>query len=146
MKAHKCLQKLQRNKGSGVDEDVQARFRASTSSSTPSVESMETASLSPPKKAVTPTENARTQSILNRVMKSTAYDNDFLKRGINRYGYGQWTAIMRDFDFKFQKGRTTDSLKKDWTENTISLTTLQTSKKVVSLNVKLRSSFNWMYI
>ena len=39
--AHECLQKLQGSKGSEVDEDVQARFGGSTSSSTMSVETME---------------------------------------------------------------------------------------------------------
>ena len=112
VKAHECLQKLQGSKGSEVDEDVQARFGGSTSSSTMSVETMEKASLSPPRKVVIPTENLRTQRKLHRVMKYTADEDDFLKQGINRHGYGQWTAILRDSDFKFQAGRTADSLKK----------------------------------
>ena len=57
VKGPECLQKLQGSKGSEVDEDVQARFGGSTSSSTMSVETMEKASLSPPRKAVIPTEN-----------------------------------------------------------------------------------------
>ena len=112
VKAHECLQKLQGSKGSEVDEDIQARFGGSTSSSTMSVETMEKASLSPPRKVVIPTENLRTQRKLHRVMKFTADEDDFLKQGINRHGYGQWTAILRDSDFKFQAGRTADSLKK----------------------------------
>ena len=112
VKAHECLQKLQGSKGSEVDEDVQARFGGSTSSSTMSVETMEKASLSPPRKVVIPTENLRTQRKLHRVMKFTADEDDFLKQGIYRHGYGQWTAILRDSDFKFQAGRTADSLKK----------------------------------
>ena len=112
VKAHECLQKLQGSKGSEVDEDVQARFGGSTSSSTMSVETMEKASLSPPRKAVIPTENLRTQRRLHRVIKFTADEDDFLKRGIDRHGYGQWTAILRDPEFKFQTGRTADSLKK----------------------------------
>ena len=112
VKAHECLQKLQGSKGSEVDEDVQARFGGSTSSSTMSVETIEKASLSPPRKVVIPTENLRTQRKLHRVMKFTADEDDFLKQGINRHGYGQWTAILRDSDFKFQAGRTADSLKK----------------------------------
>ena len=112
VKAHECLQKLQGSKGSEVDEDVQARFGGSTSSSTMSVQTMEKASLSPPRKVVIPAENLRTQRKLHRVMKFTADEDDFLKQGINRHGYGQWTAILRDSDFKFQEGRTADSLKK----------------------------------
>ena len=112
VKAHECLQKLQGSKGSAVDEDVQARFGGSTSSSTMSVQTMEKASLSPPRKVVIPAENLRTQRKLHRVMKFTADEDDFLKQGINRHGYGQWTASLRDPDFKFQAGRTADSLKK----------------------------------
>ena len=45
-------------------------------------------------------------------MKIMADEDDFLKQGINRHRYGQWKAILRDSDFKFQAGRTADSLKK----------------------------------
>ena len=112
VKAHECLQKLQGSKGSEVDEDVQARFGGSTSSSTMSVKTMEKASLSPPRKVVIPTNNQRTQKKPHRVMKFKADEDDFLEQGINRHGYGQWMAILRDSDFKFQEGRTADSLKK----------------------------------
>ena len=105
LRAHECLQKLQGSTGSEVDEDVQARFGGSTSSSTLSADTMENASLSRPRKGVTFTENLRIQRKLHRVMKFTA--------GIDRHGYGQWTASLRDSDFKlFQEGRTADSLKK----------------------------------
>ena len=66
----------------------------------------------PPRKVVIPTENLRTQRKFHRVMKFTADKDHFLKRGINRHGYGQWTAILRDSDFKYQEERTADSLKK----------------------------------
>ena len=112
MKARDCLQKLQGSKGLEVDENVQARFGSSTSNSTLSVETMEKSSLSSPRKIVIPTENLRNQRKLHQVMKFTADEDDFLRRGINRHGYGQWTAILRDSDFKFQEGRTADSLKK----------------------------------
>ena len=112
VKAHECLQMLQGSKGSEVDEDVQATFGSSISSSTMSVETMEKASLSPPRKDVIPAKNQQTQKKLHRVMKFTADEDDFLEQGINRHGYGQWTAILRDSDFKFQEGRTADSLKK----------------------------------
>ena len=112
VKAHECLQKLQGSKGSEADQDVQARFGGSTSSSIMSVKTMEKASLSPPRKVVIPTKNQQTQKKLHRVMKFTADEDNFLEQGINRHGYGQWTAIVRDSDFKFQEGRTVDSLKK----------------------------------
>ena len=72
----------------------------------------EKASLSPPRKVVIPTENLRTHRKFHRVMKLTADKGHFLKRGINRHGYGQWTTILRDSDFNFQEERTADSLKK----------------------------------
>ena len=50
VKAHECLQKLQGSKGSEVDEDVHTRIDGSTSSSTLSVETIENASVSPPRK------------------------------------------------------------------------------------------------
>ena len=112
VKAHKCLQKLQGSKGVDVDKDVQSRFGGSTSSLTMSVETMEKASLSPPRKVVIPTENLQTQRKLHQVIKFTADEDKFLKQGIDRHGYGQWTAILRDSEFKFQTGRTADSLKK----------------------------------
>ena len=108
VKAHECLQKLQGSKGSEVDEDVHARIDGSTSSSTLSVETIENASASPPRKDFV----LRSQRKLHRVMKFTSDEDDFLQKGINRHGYGQWTAILRDSDFKFQEGRTADSLKK----------------------------------
>ena len=108
VKAHECLQKLQGSKGSEVDEDVHARIDGSTSSSTLSVETIENASASPPRNDFV----LRSQRKLHRVMKFTSDEDDFLQKGINRHGYGQWTAILRDSDFKFQEGRTADSLKK----------------------------------
>ena len=45
-------------------------------------------------------------------MKFMADEDDFLKQGINRHRYGQWNAILTDSDFKFQAGRTADSLQK----------------------------------
>ena len=70
--AHECLQTLQGNKGSEVDEDVHTKFTGSTSNPTLSVETMEKESLSPPKNVVTPIENLRTERELQRVMKFTA--------------------------------------------------------------------------
>ena len=62
-----------------VDDDVQVRFDGSTASSTMLVETMEKASLSPPRKVVIPNENLRTQRKLHQVMKFTADKDNFLK-------------------------------------------------------------------
>ena len=40
----------------------------------------------------------------------TPEEDNYLKAGIERYGYGQWKAILRDCEFRFQKGRTASSL------------------------------------
>ena len=45
-------------------------------------------------------------------MKFTKAEDDFLREGITKHGFGQWTAILRDADFHFEDGRTADSLKK----------------------------------
>ena len=47
-----------------------------------------------------------------RGLRFTTDEDDFLKKGIDKHGFGQWTAILRDPDFRFQKGRLADSLKK----------------------------------
>ena len=47
-----------------------------------------------------------------RPLRFTTDEDDFLKKGIDKHGFGQWTAILRDPDFRFQKGRLADSLKK----------------------------------
>ena len=46
-------------------------------------------------------------------------EDDFLKEGIAKHGFGQWTAILRDLDFQFQDRKTAESLKTmaAWNEN-----------------------------
>ena len=112
VKAHECLQKLQGTKGSEVDREVQTRFSSSTSSLAAPVETAETKSAPPKEKDSPPTNQLRVQRNYRRVLKFTADEDDFLKKGIDRQGFGQWTAILRDPDLKFQDGRTADSLKK----------------------------------
>ena len=148
VKAHECLQKLQGNKGSEVDEDVKARFGGSTCCSPLSVETMEKASLSPPRKVVIPTENLRTQRRkLHRVMKFTADEDDILKQGINRHGYGQMDCHSERFGFQVSRGKNSRfSKEKGWTQNATTLTTLQTCTKEASLNVKLCLSVKYTFI
>ena len=47
-----------------------------------------------------------------RTLKFTPEEDDCLQKGVQKHGFGQWTAILRDPNFKFQEGRTADSLKK----------------------------------
>ena len=111
MKGHKCLQKLQGAKGSEVDEDVNARLGDSTSNAGPSVETVQNVNASPKKDAL-PKRILRSHSQIRHVLKFTKEEDDFLREGITKHGFGQWTAILRDGDFQFQEGRTADSLKK----------------------------------
>jgi len=110
-KAHECLQKLQGTKGSEVDKEVHMRFSSSTSSSSPSVETVERTTM-PPKKVVSLTTPMHIQRSHRGILKFTADEDKFLKEGIDKHGFGQWTAILTDPDFKFQAGRVADSLKK----------------------------------
>ena len=109
MKGHECLKKLQGAKGSEVDEDVYGRLGDSTSGL--SVETVHNISSSPQKDAL-PKRNFHILRNIRPVLKFTAEEDAFLKEGITKHGFGQWTAILRDHDFKFQDGRTADSLKK----------------------------------
>ena len=111
LKGHECLQKLQGAKGSEVDEDVHARLGDSTCEAGPSVERVQNISSSSKKEAL-PKRILRSQSNIRHVLKFTTEEDDFLKKGITKHGFGQWTAILRDHDFEFQDGRTADSLKK----------------------------------
>ena len=67
----------------------------------------------PPKRTSCLKESwALTRTFVTYVLKFTKEEDDFLKEGITKHGFGQWTAILRDDDFQFQDGRTADSLKK----------------------------------
>ena len=112
LKGHECLQKLQGTKGSEVDDDGHARLGGSTSSSGPSVETAQNKNSSTPIKDAMPKRNLHLQRKTRHVLKFTKEEDDFLKEGITKHGFGQWTAILRDSDFTFQDGRTADSLKK----------------------------------
>ena len=111
LKGHECLQKLQGAKGSEVDKDVHERLGDSTSHAVASVERVQNISSSP-KKDPLPKRILCSQRNICHILKFTAEEDDFLKKGITKHGFGQWTAILRDADFQFQDGRTADSLKK----------------------------------
>ena len=98
LKGHECLQKLQGAKGSEVDEHVHARLGESTSEAGPSVERVQNISSSPKKDAL-PKRILCSQTNICRVLKFTTEEDEFLKKGITKHGFGQWTAILRDDDF-----------------------------------------------
>ena len=94
-----------------MEEDVHTRLGNSTSDAGPSVERVQNISSSPKKHAL-PKRILGSQRKLCHVLKFTKEENDFLSKGITKHGFGQWMAILRDSDFKFQDGRMADPLKK----------------------------------
>ena len=118
VKAHECLQKLQGTKGSEVDVEVNTRFgSSSTSSSTaatfePAIECARSEDTRPNIDTVPHSNRLLSQGRQRRPLRFTTHEDDLLKKGIDKHGFGRWTAILRDPDFGFQKGRLADSLKK----------------------------------
>jgi len=114
-KAQECLKKLHGEKGSQVDDDVSVRLSDSSNSSPGS--DKEQVNIN--KDAEPSTLSATQESSLNKtegqlrkkkmMLFSTEEDN-YLKAGIERYGYGQWSLILRDPEYRFQKGSTANSL------------------------------------
>ena len=94
-----------------MDEDVHARLGDSTSYAGPSVERVQNVNSSPKNDAL-PKRILRSHRKIRHILKFTKEGDDYLKEGMARHGFGQWTAILRDDDFQFQGGRTADSLKK----------------------------------
>ena len=42
----------------------------------------------------------------------TPEEDSFIHKGINKHGFGHWTAILRSFNENFRSSRTVDSIKK----------------------------------
>ena len=98
---------------------MHTRFNGSSSSLSARVETAESKSGAPkwdppppppPHKSIASSKKFSSGLEING--RGTAEEDEFLKKGIRRHGFGEWTAILRDSDFKFQDGRTADSLKK----------------------------------
>jgi len=66
----------------------------------------------PLRKVVSSTTHLRIQRSHRRILKFTADEDKFLKERIDKHRFGQWSAILRDSELKFQEGRMADSLKK----------------------------------
>jgi len=64
---------------------------------------------SSPKKDALPKRILRSQRSIRHVLRFTKEEDDFLKEGLTKHGFGQWTAILRDDSFQFQDGTTADS-------------------------------------
>jgi len=113
-KARECLKKLHGEKGSQVDDDVSVRLSDSPNSSPGSdkaeqdVKSCKGADKSNATQERSVNEQAPSKK--KKIMLFSAKEDDYLKAGIERHGFGQWSAILRDSEYKFQQGRTANSL------------------------------------
>lgn len=115
-KAHECLKKLHGDKGSQVDDDVSVRLSDSPNSSPSSdkeqvnIDKDATETNSVCSATQESTSTTQVPSRKKKIMLFSAEEDNYLKAGIERYGFGQWSAILRDCDYKFQKGRSANSL------------------------------------
>ena len=105
--AVKDRRKLQGDKGLEVDKEVHTRFCGSSLSAAPSMKNPESKGASP-KQDCGPRDPLVIQRSRRRILKFPTEEDDFLKAGIARHGFGKWTAILIDPDFKFQDGRVAD--------------------------------------
>jgi len=111
-KAHECLKKLHGEKGSQVDDDVSVRLSDSPNSSPGSDKehgnsNTEHCNLS----AIQQSSSCKQgHSKKKKIMLFSAEEDNYLKAGIQRHGFGQWSAILRDCDYRFQSGRSANSL------------------------------------
>ena len=125
-KAHEYLERVHGKKGSEIEIDVCSRLSGNFASSdyqngsktdTSSNDEGETIAETPPERLSgvlrLKRENAFIVTNLPARKKSlmfTPAEDNYLKAGIERHGYGQWKAILRDPEFRFQEGRTANSL------------------------------------
>ena len=95
----------------GIGSGQGSSHEVLTSSSSPLIETAER-TIMLPKKAVSSTTPLRIQRSHRRILKFTDDEDKVLKDGIDKHGFGQGSAILRDSKFNFQEGRMADSLKK----------------------------------
>ena len=96
--------------------EVNTRFGSSSTSSTatfePAIECARSENTRPNIDSTPHSNRLLSQGHQCRPLRFTIHKDDLLKKGIDKHGFGRWTAILRDPDFGFQKGRFADSLKK----------------------------------
>ena len=123
-KVHEYLERLHRKKGSEVEIDVPSRFSGNSASSEDQNGSKTDTSSNNEGEKITETPPKRLSASLKREnvfivtdfparkksLMFTHEEDNYLKAGIERHGYGQWKAILRDSELHFQEGRTANSL------------------------------------
>lgn len=116
-KAHEYLETLYGEKGSALEMDVRSRL-SDKSASSPEQEENDDGSVPEEHNIrITPTNSkskntSKTPDSLTgrKILLFTPEEDQYLRMGLERHGFGNWTAILRDPDFHFQKGRKPNSL------------------------------------
>ena len=125
-KAHEYLERLHGEKGSEIELDVRSRLSGNSASSedqnasktdTSSNDEGETIAETPPERLSAVPRLKRENAFIvtdcparKKSLMFTPAEDGYLKAGIERHGYGQWKAILSDPEFRFQEGRTANSL------------------------------------
>ena len=47
----------------------------------------------------------RKQGLRKKKVAFSDSEDDFIRKGISKYGYGRWTSILNDLSFKFHPSR-----------------------------------------
>ena len=110
-KGHDFLQKLQGARGSEVDEDFHAlkTRRFDVWGRAFSWESAKYQLL--PKKDALRKRILHSHRNIRHVLKFTKEEDDFLKEGITKHGFGQWTAILRKWRIPISRRKNSGLLK-----------------------------------
>ncbi|EDO45489.1 predicted protein [Nematostella vectensis] len=130
-KARECLEKLHGDSGTKLDKEVLTRLSdlsnssedqddcTKSCSSTDEVQKISTppAARMKPSARKLPAKQKHEDAFLmtelcparRKSLLFTPEEDKYLKVGLKRYGFGQWTSILRDPDFHFQKGRSPNS-------------------------------------
>lgn len=108
-RALECLRKLQGDKGAQLEEELCLRLSESPNSSSDQERGNKDLceDTEGPPKAV---EDNSSRGRRRKVLLFTADEDECLRTGINRHGFSQWSAILSDPRYKFQEGRTANSL------------------------------------
>lgn len=111
-KAHECMKKLHGEKGTQLDGDVSSRLSSSSPGSSPDkTYKPHNEGIDNEQKEEQPVATASTPcSRKKKMLFFTAEEDRYLKDGIKRHGFGNWTAILNDERYKFQIGRKANSL------------------------------------